>query len=162
VLGEQVRRFEGLARDIVEQGHEVGLHGFLHRPHDRLTEAAVAEDLHQGLEEVAGTTGVRPRRFRPPYGRFSEFSYEQCQQLGLQPVYWSAWGLDWEALDAGRIAELACRDLAEGAIVLLHDSRRFGSRLSCMPTADAVPLICAGAQTKRLRVASLASALDGS
>ena len=43
-------------------------------------------------------------------------------------VYWSAWGMDWEPLAAERIAELVTRDLTGGAIVLLHDSPRYGAR----------------------------------
>jgi peptidoglycan-N-acetylglucosamine deacetylase len=159
LLGEQIQRFEALARDIVGRGHEVGLHGFSHQRHDRLTKEQATEDLLQGLEIVEGTTGVRPRRFRPPYGRFSYSSYELCKRLGLQAVYWSAWGLDWEAVDAARIAELVGRDLGEGAIVLLHDSPRYASRPSCAPTAAAVSLICERASKQSLRVVSLDEAL---
>ena len=53
-----------------------------------------------------------------------------CSELGLTPVYWSAWGHDWEAVSAQRIADLACSQLDDGGILLLHDSARYGRRAS--------------------------------
>jgi peptidoglycan/xylan/chitin deacetylase (PgdA/CDA1 family) len=87
--------------------------------------------------------GRRPSLFRPPYGRFSEASYDACRRLELTPVYWSAWGMDWEAIGADRIAELACRDLNGGMVLLLHDSPRYAVRGSALPTAEAIPAILA-------------------
>jgi peptidoglycan/xylan/chitin deacetylase (PgdA/CDA1 family) len=104
-----------------------------------------------GTFEVA--TGRRPRFFRPPYGRFSEHSYEACADLGLQPVYWSAWGLDWEAIAPERIADLVSRDLADGAIVLLHDSARYGHRPNAAATAGAIGPIAARAAELGLALA---------
>ena len=40
-----------------------------------------------------------------------------------------------------RIAEVACRDLVAGMIVLLHDSPRYAERASALATAEAVPEI---------------------
>src|SRR2546421_177590 len=96
-----------------------------------------------GLERLDVERGVgrRPELMRPPYGRFSEHSYRACRALGLEPVYWSAWALDWEELPPERIVDLACRDLAAGMIVLLHDSPRYADRRSALATAQAVARI---------------------
>ena len=56
--------------------------------------------------------------------------------------------MDWEPLPAQRVAELVSRDLAPGAVVLLHDSVRYAHRPSTEPTAQAVRLI-ANAATER-------------
>ena len=60
-------------------------------------------------------------------------------------MLWSAWGMDWEPIPAERIAELVARDLAPGAIVLLHDSARYAPRPDAAATAEAIPLIAAAA-----------------
>jgi len=140
LVGEQVEAHPELARRVAEDGHMVALHGFRHVEHDELGDEARA-DLERGAAAVAGATGVEPRLYRPPYGRFSERSYAAARELGLTPVYWSAWGSDWEPIPAERIAETAIRDLDPGAIVLLHDSARYASRPSAAPTADALPAI---------------------
>ena len=70
-------------------------------------------------------------------------------------VYWSAWGMDWESLSAERIAEIASADLDDGAILLLHDSARYGRRSSAIPTARAIPLIATQAAERGIALVSL-------
>jgi peptidoglycan/xylan/chitin deacetylase (PgdA/CDA1 family) len=141
VVGEQLMRHHAIAREALARGHELALHGFAHVEHSTLSAQAARDDLARGLGTFEAATGRVPRFFRPPYGRFSEHSHQACSDLGLEPVYWSAWGMDWEELSAERIADLVIRDLAPGAIVLLHDSTRYAPRRRVQPTADAVALI---------------------
>lgn len=155
MLGEQLMRHQGVGREVVARGHEVALHGFGHEKHDRLSPQQARDDLARGLGAVEAATGRRPRFYRPPYGRFNEASYEACRKLDLAPVYWSAWGLDWETISPERIAETVGRDLGDGSIVLLHDSPRYAERDSALPTAAALPGIAARASAAGLTLAAL-------
>jgi peptidoglycan-N-acetylglucosamine deacetylase len=152
MVGEQAVEHRALAREVAERGHEVGLHGYEHVEHDSLG-GRVKDDVARGLGTLEVATGRRPRLFRPPYGRFSEDSYGACRSLRLEPVYWSAWGGDWEPVPADRIADIATRDLEDGAILLLHDSARYAYRDSAMPTAEALPAILAAAAERGLGTA---------
>ena len=145
VVGEQLMRHWQLAREARARGHELALHGAAHPHHWELSPAAARDEVARGIGTFEVAVGEPPSLFRPPYGRFSEHSYAACQKLGLEPVYWSAWGSDWDPIPAARIADLAVRDLASGAIVLLHDSARYAVRPSAAPTAEAIPLIAAAA-----------------
>jgi peptidoglycan/xylan/chitin deacetylase (PgdA/CDA1 family) len=144
MVGEQALEHRALAREVVDRGHEVGLHGHEHVEHDSLG-GRVKDDLARGLGTLEVATGRRPALFRPPYGRFSEDSYGACRALRLEPVYWSGWGGDWEPVPADRIADIATRDLSDGTILLLHDSPRYAYRSSAQPTAEALPAILAAA-----------------
>ena len=155
MLGEQLMRHQGVGREVVARGHEVALHGFGHEKHERLTPQQARDDLARGLGAVEAATGRRPRFYRPPYGRFSDASYEACRKLELEPVYWSSWGLDWEQIPAERIADVAGRDLADGVIVLLHDSPRYAERDSALPTADALAALAHRALEAGLSLAAL-------
>lgn len=159
MLGEQLMRHQAVGRELVARGHEVALHGFGHEPHDRLTPQQARDDLARGLGAVEAATGRRPRFYRPPYGRFSEASFEACQKLELEPVYWSAWGMDWEPIPATRIAELTGRDLTDGVIVLLHDSPRYGERESALPTAEALGPLAQRAAEEGLALGALGDAV---
>jgi peptidoglycan-N-acetylglucosamine deacetylase len=141
LVGEQLLVHHELGGAIAAAGHEVALHGFRHVEHDELAEPR--EDLLRGLDAIEAATGTRPALVRPPYGRFSAASYAASRELGLEAVYWSAWGADWEAIGPARIAELVRRDLTPGAIVLLHDSARYAERPSARPTVEALPTILA-------------------
>ena len=155
VVGEQLERHWRIAREAQERGHELGLHGHGHPAHHLLSPAAARDDVARGLGAFEAALGRRPALFRPPYGRFSEASFAACGSLGLTPVYWSAWGMDWEDIDPDRIAELSCRDLADG-MVLLHDSARYASRPSALPTARAIAAIVARAAELGLAVTPVA------
>jgi len=141
MLGEQLMRHQDVGREVVARGHEVALHGFTHQHHEKLTPQQSRDDMARGLGAVEAATGRRPRFYRPPYGRFTDASYDACRKLRLEPVYWSAWGIDWEPIPAERIADVAGRDLADGVILLLHDSARYADRDSAAPTAEALALL---------------------
>ena len=160
MLGEQLMRHQAIGREVVARGHEVALHGFGHEKHERLTPQQVRDDLARGLGAVEAATGRRPRFYRPPYGRFSEASYDACRTLELEPVYWSAWGIDWEPIPAERIAELVGRDLADGVIVLLHDSPRYAERPSAAPTAQALGMLAEPALEAGLAFGALGDAVS--
>ena len=130
-----------LAREIVARRHEVQAHCYDHTPHDRVDDPAM--DLRRTIEAISEATGVAPTLQRPPYGRFTPASHDACLQAGLQPVYWSAWGEDWEDIAPDRIAGFVTRDLSDGLVILLHDSARYAHRPSARATAAAIPLIAA-------------------
>jgi peptidoglycan/xylan/chitin deacetylase (PgdA/CDA1 family) len=158
VLGAEVRGAPELAQRIVADGHELGLHGFAHPRYDMLDAEQARADLEQGLEAIESATGVRPIWFRPPYGKLSEASHEVCVSLGLKVAYWSAWGLDWEDVGAETIAAETISSLRPGAIVLLHDTARYGRRDSARPTAEALPAIVARGRRLGLSWTSLTEA----
>ena len=139
MVGEQVEDHGHLARAVVERGHRVGLHGMRHVRPDQLTDPVA--DLRRAAAVVHEATGVRVEQFRPPYGAFDAPLYEAAKALDLEPVLWSAWGLDWEPIPAHRIAELVTTGLEPGGIVVLHDSARYAPRESAAATADAVRLL---------------------
>src|SRR3954447_5617153 len=153
LVGEQLLVHHDLGRAVAEAGHELAPQGCRHVEHDELDDAR--EDLLRGLDAIESATGARPRLFRPPYGRFSDASFAACLELDLEPVYWSAWGMDWEPLPPDRIADLAGRDLAEGAILLLHDSARYAPRATARPTAEALARILAEIEARGIELAAL-------
>jgi peptidoglycan-N-acetylglucosamine deacetylase len=155
MLGEQLMRHQDIGREVVRRGHEVALHGFAHERHDELTPQQARDDIARGLGALEAATGRHPRFYRPPYGRFSEHSFEACGKLRLAPVYWSGWGSDWEPIPAARIADLCGRDLMDGAILLLHDSPRYADRQSAAPTAEALAPLAERALGAGLRLVTL-------
>jgi peptidoglycan/xylan/chitin deacetylase (PgdA/CDA1 family) len=159
VVGEQLMRHHRVAREAAVAGHELALHGFSHRRHSELIPPDARDEIPRGIGAFEAVVGAKPRFFRPPYGQFSEPSYKACGALGLEPVYWSAWGLDWEEIGPDRIADLVIRDLSPGAIVVLHDSPRYADRPSAQATAEAIPLIAAAAAERGLEWTTVGAAL---
>jgi peptidoglycan/xylan/chitin deacetylase (PgdA/CDA1 family) len=122
MLGEHARAHPGLTAEVIAAGHEVALHGDTHRRADRLDPGEAREDVLRGAATLR-ELGCDLRFYRPPFGRSSEGTLEGVARAGLQQIYWSAWGFDWErrATPAG-IARRVAEDLEPGAVVLLHDT----------------------------------------
>lgn len=142
LIGEQVRRRPELARRIVEDGHEVALHGDRHTLLLRHRVRAVAHDWDLVQEAVAEATGVRPTLYRPPYGAFSAGALDELRRRGWRAQLWSRWGRDWRSRRSpASIARLATAALRPGDVVLLHDSDAYGSSGSWRSTVAALPAV---------------------
>jgi peptidoglycan/xylan/chitin deacetylase (PgdA/CDA1 family) len=155
LLGSQARRHPDVARAVAGAGHEVALHGDVHRNHLARTAAWVHRDLTRGLAAVEAATGVRPRWFRPPYGVLSGGSLRAARALGLRPVLWSAWGRDWEAPGPEAVVATLQRGLRGGGTLLLHDSDCTSAPGSWRSTAAALPLLAAELDRRGLAVRTL-------
>lgn len=159
VVGRHVSEQPDLVRRIESQGHEVALHGMEHRRHDALSAREAERELAAGIEAIEAATGHRPAWYRPPFGASSPTLLAACASLELRLAYWSAWGQDWEDSTPAEIAALVERDLSPGAIVLLHDSARYGQRAAAAATAGSIPAIAAAAADRGLALASLSVAM---
>jgi peptidoglycan/xylan/chitin deacetylase (PgdA/CDA1 family) len=151
LVGEQVQRRPLLARRILDEGHAVGLHGQLHRPHPVRSAGAIREDFERGSAAIEDATGARPTLHRPPYGLYSPASLRIARERGLQPVMWSRWGKDWRKLTTPeRIAKRVLRGVRAGDVILLHDADFYSAKRSHRRTAAALPEILATLRSDEL------------
>jgi peptidoglycan-N-acetylglucosamine deacetylase len=156
LVADQIDADPGLAREIAGRGHQIQAHCADHRPHREVEDPAA--DLRRTIETIFNATGITPTTQRPPYGRFTPESHAACVEAGLEPVYWSAWGEDWEDIGPDRIADFVIRDLSDGVVILLHDSARYAHRPSARATAAAIPLIAAALADRNLVTRVISSA----
>ena len=144
LVGEQVDRDRGLAREIADAGHEIAIHGYRHTLLLRRSPRALRDDLLRAAHVIARATGREPALYRPPYGVFSAPALLLVRRLGWQPLLWSRWGRDWERrATAESIARRATAGLTGGDVVLLHDSDSYSSADSWRRTTDALPFVLA-------------------
>jgi peptidoglycan/xylan/chitin deacetylase (PgdA/CDA1 family) len=142
LVGAQVALRPALAREIVDAGHEVAVHGYRHTLLLRRRVRELAEDLDRAVATIADATGVAPALYRPPYGVFSSGALAHVRERGWRPLLWSTWGRDWERrATAESIARRATTGLRAGDVVLLHDSDAYSSADSWRRTAAALPSV---------------------
>jgi peptidoglycan-N-acetylglucosamine deacetylase len=142
LVGEQVALRPALAREIVDAGHEVAVHGYRHALLLRRSVRELAGDLDRAVAVIAEATGKAPALYRPPYGVFSSGGLAHVRHRGWRPLLWSTWGRDWERrATAQSIARRATKGLRGGDVVLLHDSDAYSSEDSWRRTAAALPSV---------------------
>jgi peptidoglycan/xylan/chitin deacetylase (PgdA/CDA1 family) len=145
LVGEQVARWPHVAAEIAAAGHEIGIHGYLHRLLLRRPVASLASDLDRAYDVIATATGREPVLYRPPYGVFSSGALRLVRRRGWEALLWSAWGTDWRARATPElIAHRSLRMLRGGDVVLLHDADHYSAPDSWRRTVAALPLVIAG------------------
>ena len=106
VPGHTAHRYPAAVRRIVEAGHEIAHHGYLHEQPTALTLAQEIEALDRGLQALAEVAGVRPIGYRAPMWDLSWRTPELLLERGF--LY------DSSLMDADHPYELA---VGEGSVV---------------------------------------------
>lgn len=155
VTGRKVDRHSEVLREIVQRGHDVGIHGFAH---DRLFSLRgarrVRRDLERAIRAVEKITGARPTLFRPPIGHTNPTIARIAEQLELTVVGWTVAARDGLAsADPRKVAAKITRSLDDGAIVRLHDAAERDESTPAGPRA--LRSVLAAAKDKNLRVVPL-------
>ena len=128
VVGEKVAEHPEVLREMVADGHGLGLHGFRHdRLHSLQPVRFAVRDILQVRAAVEAACGVRVKWFRPPLGHASPATFRAAEETGVQLVLWSARGLDGiRSAKPTFVLRRLKRGLAPGGIVMLHDASERG------------------------------------
>jgi peptidoglycan/xylan/chitin deacetylase (PgdA/CDA1 family) len=159
VVGEQVEENTDLVAEIARRGHRVAAHGQRHRHHLALTPPAVAADLEAVRRTLAGV-GSPPRFYRPTYGQLTASTLFAARRQGWELVLWSAWGREWATDDPAEVAARVESQLRPGAIVLLHDSDRYGRPGMADVARQALPLVAQALERRGLSAVTLDRLVD--
>ncbi len=122
VVGERVRRYPHLVRDIHRRGHSVENHTMVHSLRfsmygsDRIySELAATQSI------IAEACGSRPRYFRAPCGLRGPLLDRVLSRLDLRLVSWTRRGLDTVARTPEPVLARLVHRATGGDILLLHD-----------------------------------------
>ncbi len=83
VPGYTAVRYPDVVRAIVDAGHEIAHHGYLHEPMFGLTEDQEATILDRGLEALDAVAGVRPSGYRAPMWELNWHSPKLLRDRGF-------------------------------------------------------------------------------
>lgn len=124
MLGSQMEKHPELARRVIAEGHEIGVHGYQHVNHMMLLPWQVKADLRKAVQVYEEVLGIRPRTFRPPHGVYTWGTIWAEKELGLKPVHWTIAAGEWlQQVSSEAVRERILTELDFGAVVLLHDAR---------------------------------------
>jgi peptidoglycan/xylan/chitin deacetylase (PgdA/CDA1 family) len=121
-IGERVRAFPALSREIAQRGHSLGNHTDTHPRLTFLSPRRIRHELARCNEALIAATGQTVRWMRPPYGyRGPQLERTVRGRNGhAQVVMWSNSPRDWKPQPTERMIN-RLRHVRGGDIVLLHD-----------------------------------------
>ncbi|MCL2090699.1 MAG: polysaccharide deacetylase family protein [Micrococcales bacterium] len=115
-LGESVETHPQVVRQVLDGGHEVGLHGWSHSTLILDDGPTIESDLDRA-EAALRAVGAEPRLFRPTYGRIDSPGLGAAATRGYTIALWS------DRLDDHSDTHRLAQRLQPGAIVMCHDGR---------------------------------------
>jgi peptidoglycan/xylan/chitin deacetylase (PgdA/CDA1 family) len=121
VLLTRVRRYRRLFMDVVEAGHEIGLHGMDHRRLPELDPADIESRTNAARSELQDLLGRAVGWFRPPYGAQSLETWRAVVRTGMTHVIGSHSLKDWMDVPVGTRHDIAVASARPGSIMLAHD-----------------------------------------
>lgn len=131
VVASRARARPELVHEIVRRGHGLGNHSASHPSawFWALGPRRMAREISDAQATLRDLTGHAPRWFRAVVGMANPFVAAPLARHGLARVAWSARGYDAVDGDVARVVARIERDLAPGAIVLLHEGASHGGNV---------------------------------
>ena len=125
VIGQRVRQWPELARQITAHGHQMQNHTYTH---PALTFWATgpqraAREIRRGSAAIFEEAGINPRFFRAPVGLANPFVHAAAERAGLNVLGWSASGLDGVHHCPKKVIHRILGQIHPGAIILLHENQ---------------------------------------
>lgn len=119
LCGYRLKQYPDLADQLLEEGHEIGIHGYSHGNMQTMTRSEIAK-------EIMDTEALLPKKakfvfFRAPGGCCSDGVVQVAKARGLAVLGWSVDPRDWATTDVLAIDAAVVEQVKDGDIVLLHD-----------------------------------------
>lgn len=119
LCGYRMEQYPDLTQRIFQEGHEIGLHGYSHKPMQDMCRRDTAQEIKKTMELLPEDCEIS--FIRPPGGLCSECIQTVAEEFGLSILHWSLDPKDWAIHDPRAVADTVIRRARDGDVILLHD-----------------------------------------
>lgn len=127
MIGEQMKKYPEVVKQVAALGNEIGNHTFTHPKLSLLSTAHCLEEIEQNEKLIEELAGRKPVVFRPPYLDYNQDTVSLLEQKGYPMI--GALNLeaqDWEQPGVMHILEKSREVIKNGSILIFHDG--YGDR----------------------------------
>lgn len=119
LCGYRMEQYPKLAERILEEGHEIGLHGYSHRSMQIMCQKDVVREIQMTLALIP--EGCDVTFLRSPGGLTGKSVRDAAADQGLSVLTWSVDPQDWATDNAQVIKNRVLGHVRDGDVILLHD-----------------------------------------
>lgn len=119
LCGYRIKEYPSQVQRIIDEGHEIGSHGYSHRNMEQLSRREIAKELMD--TQALLPENCRVRFFRPPGGCCSDGVRQVAEARNLAILNWSVDPRDWAIQDTAAIERAVLKNVTDGDVILLHD-----------------------------------------
>ena len=150
VGGSWVKDNEKEFMQIVNNGHEIGNHGFFHKEHNKLSFERNVQEIQTTHTLVKAICGINMNLFAPPSGAYNDNTLRAASEEGYVTVMWSKDTIDWRDQDSSLIYKRATKNIGGGDLILMHPT---------IATADALDDIITEIKKQGLNIAPVSDVI---
>lgn len=119
LCGYRMELYPRLTERIIEDGHEIGLHGYSHKSMDHMCKRDVEQEIKKSIELLPEDYEVS--FLRPPGGLYGSTVQSAALEQDLSLLHWSIDPKDWATNNAAAIKKAVLNQVRDGDVILLHD-----------------------------------------
>lgn len=123
VGGSWVDDNNDLLKKIIDEGHEVGNHGYFHKDHKKLSLEGNLSEIKATNSLVYAVSGYNIRLFAPPSGSYGEATLKAAKSLDMTVIMWSKDTIDWRDKDSSLVYQRATKNVSAGDLILAHPTK---------------------------------------
>ncbi len=118
MLGLQIELLPNVAKKVVDNGFEVGLHSYSHKNFTRQSISDTVYELERTNQLLYNAAGITTNLVRPPYGSINSTIQNE---VDYSYILWNVDTDDWRYKDVDRLVNHVLDNVSDGDIVLFHD-----------------------------------------
>ena len=161
-IGERVRAYAELAREIARRGHAIENHSQRHVHYfSLLGPRGLTVEIERAQDTIGIVTGQQPAFFRAPAGLRNPFLDPVLRRLGLRLASWTRRGFDTVSASPATVLGKLTSGLGEGDILLLHDGNAARDRTGSPIVLEVLPRLLDALAAADLTPVTLRAALAG-
>lgn len=119
LCGYRIEQYPELMTRILEEGHEIGLHGYSHKPMQVMCQRDVSREIEKVLSLLPENCEVS--FLRAPGGQCNPCILKAAADFGLSVLNWSVDPKDWATHDSQVVEQAVISHVRDGDVILLHD-----------------------------------------
>lgn len=161
-IGERVRAYAELAREIARRGHAIENHSQRHVHYfSLLGPRGLTVEIERAQDTIGIVTGQQPAFFRAPAGLRNPFLDPVLRRLGLRLASWTRRGFDTVNASPEAVLGKLTSGLGGGDILLLHDGNAARNRTGSPIVLEVLPRLLDALAAADLTPVTLRAALAG-
>lgn len=122
-VGNNVKNYPELCKNIISEGHLIGNHTFNHKKIINLNKKEIDEEIDSFNNLLNQKFNCKIRYFRPPHGKFNFSTSKIMREKNLKNIMWSLLSYDYKN-DINLVKFVVNKYLQKNSIVVLHDSKK--------------------------------------
>ena len=129
LLGCQCEKYPQTLKRFVDEGHEIGNHGYDHQILSKLKQDEIEFQINNTNAIIKNITGVEPKLLRPAYGIYND---KMLEYIKMPIILWSIDTKDWKVRNSKTIYQRNIDKIKDGDIILFHDKFRSSIKAALM------------------------------